>query len=224
MPAVSCPSTSADRHQAGLTLVELLVSMVILSLVMVLVSQALFQAAKVAQVAESASAQLHSRWGQGWAARDLLSNVAAPPEGGEKPFVGDAKSISAYSLQPLDRQVFGPMKFTLEIQPDSVAASAPKSMLLRYTAGDARPGDMAAKTETVARLPLKVEFAYLDARGQWLEAWPPLIDKSKTTQEQALPRGVVIRESESKRLIAIYRYLGPQGSARPQERMFWENQ
>ena len=198
--------------------------MVILSLVMVLVSQALFQAAKVAQVAESASAQLHSRWGQGWSVRDLLSNVAAPPEGGEKPFVGDGKSISAYSLQPLERQVFGPRKFTLEIKPDPVTGTMSKSLLLRYTAAEAQPGDMGAKTETVARLPLNVEFAYLDATGQWLESWPPLLDKGKTSQEQALPRGVVIRESESKRLIAMYRYLGPQSSTRPPERMFWENQ
>ena len=197
--------------------------MVILSLVMVLVSQALFQAAKVAQVAESASAQLHSRWGQGWSVRDLLSNVAAPPEAGEKPFAGDGKSISAYSLQPLEHLVFGPMKFTLEIKPDATSSGA-GSQLLRYTPGDARPGDSGARTETVARLPPNVEFAYLDATGQWLDSWPPMLEKGKTTQEQALPRGVVIREAGTKRLITMYRYLGPQNNTRPRERMFWENQ
>lgn len=196
--------------------------MVILSLVMVLVSQALFQAAKVAQVAESASGQLHSRWGQGWSVRDLLSNVAAPPEAGEKPFTGDAKSISGYSLQPLERQVFGPMKFTLEIKPDAGGSEA-KAQLLRYTPGEAMPGDTGARTDTVARLPLNVEFAYLDAKGQWLDTWPPMLEKGKTTQDQALPRGVVIREAGTKRLITMYRYLGPQNNTRPRERMFWEN-
>ncbi len=209
--------TERPDPQRGFTLVELLVAMVILGLVMTLVSQAVAQVAQVARVAQESSQELHSSWGKGWALRGLLANLSAAPEGGDKPFEGDADRIGGYTLAPLSGPDAGVQAFKLHLAKDPQTGQ-------QLLVDDAWQGDGGTpRAATVARFERPVEFAFQDSLGAVYTQWPTPNFDARDVRAPVLPRAVILRDRDSHAVLMWYPFTGDTKRQNPRPKMFWEN-
>ncbi|WP_418316453.1 PilW family protein [Piscinibacter sakaiensis] len=197
--------TAPGSAQSGLTLVELLVSMVILGFVLALVSEAVFQVSQVTRSAQAATASLTSRWSAGWAAGPMLANLVAPPEAAvRKAFEGSANELSAYTTLPVDGGQTGIQRFTMSLRPGDSGATQTELRVAVPTA-DARTSEPAA----IGRFDGRAEFAYLDEAGAIVPVWPPMGVGVATSDPPAdLPRAVIVRRPFSDELLMWYPYPG----------------
>lgn len=196
--------------QTGLTLVELLVSMLIMGFVLTLVSQAVFQVSQVTRSAQNATAALAGRWAGGWAVSSALANLVAPPEVPlGKAFEGTPDRLSAYTTMPVDGGQTGVKGFLLELVStrDDAKDTAMQASYPSLNATSNLPA-------TVANFPGKVEFAYLDSSGQLQSQWPPLA-LSATRQPDDLPRAVVVRRPFGGDVVMWYAFQGETRRADP---------
>lgn len=210
-PTFRCRVMSrSGREMRGLTLVELLVSMVILGFVMTLVSQAVWQVSQIVRVADDASRQLGGRWSQGWSLNMALSNVVAPVEGKSTPFRGGLRSIEGYTNLPFLGEGAGVAPFELLLQPaeplaDRRVASQMTNVLARESNG--------ARAVPVAVLEGRVEFQFRTRRGQWVSDWPPPVETGMGPD--LLPAAVMLRDAESGRLLMVYSIPASESFQRP---------
>ena len=84
-------------RQTGLTLIELLISLVILGFVVTIMSGAFFQVGQVVRIAENVNGQFQPQWVRLNALKDIVANLVLP-ENIEHPFTGDSASFESYSL------------------------------------------------------------------------------------------------------------------------------
>jgi len=210
-----------------MTLVELLVAMVILSLLMTLVAQAVHQVSLIARATQRASEDLHGRWSAGWSVSAMLANLVAPPTLRAAPVMsGSSKQLTGYSTLTLNQENFGLAPFELSLAPetsDSVSAARTPTVLLYRKPDQAglfaeRVGARAG--EPVARFDEVVEFAYLDGKGQPLDHWP--VVQTATVGSEVLPRGVLIRSVASGRILMSYPFAGETRLGAPPSKPFWE--
>jgi prepilin-type N-terminal cleavage/methylation domain-containing protein len=233
---VNCPSSINRRahvrngNVAGMTLVELLVAMVILSLLMTLVSQAVHQVALIARASQSASEDLHSRWASGWSVSAMLANLVAPPQPVLGPPVmrGSPSQMSGYSTLTLDQLGMGiaPFELTLATDDESPGIAAKRPSALLYRQPD--PKDMLAERsgrhsgEQVARFPEPAEFVYVNGAGKLLSDWPEVA--AKNVGSEVLPQTVLIRSRASGRILMSYAFQGETRQPAPPSKPFWELQ
>lgn len=144
-------------RQHGLSLVEMLVVMVLVSMVATLLVQGLGNAMALYQRINADQFQrYHESMLLDWF-RSVVAD-AVPNQVGEDRFVGDQYQLQLASYQPLlgDAAVNGTVQW-------SVSATGPYQ--LRYWQGDA-----------VLELPLQAaqrpSLAYLDEEGHWQPTWP----------------------------------------------------
>ncbi len=193
------PPTAQVQH--GLTLVELLVSMVILGFVMLLVSETVKQVAQVARAADDTTRGFSQRWAGGWTASGLFANLVIPPEAGEQAaFKGDPKRVEGYTLKPLSGSDAGMAAFALELQPSADGARTELTTLLDGDTG------VNQRTAAVARFAGRAEFAYVDRLGRTQSAWPPVTRAGDTPEE--LPRVVVIRDVATSGILMWFDFPG----------------
>lgn len=187
---------------AGFTLVEVLVSLVILGFVMSLVSEAVFQVAQIARAADANSRALASRWGAGWSASSLFANLLAPSLPRDEPVLtGDPARVSGYTSLPLDGGDTGITRFELMLQgdPDTSARTLLSAMPTAAAPGGARPTN-------VATFSGRAEFGYVDRQGAILDQWPPLTRTGFDPED--LPQAVVVREAGSGKTLMWYAFQG----------------
>lgn len=193
----------AMRGQSGLTLVELLVSMLILGFVLTLVSQAVFQVSQITRTAQNATADLTGRWASGWTVGPLLANLVAPIEAPlGKAFEGSGTRLAGYTTLPPDGSQTGIRPFVLELVVSSDAAGTTTMRATPSAAGDGRAG-----SDAVASFAGRAEFAYLDAAGQLQPQWPP-VSVSATREPDDLPQAVVVRRPLGGELLMWYPFQG----------------
>lgn len=226
---MSCPSNISkrnDKAESGMTLVELLVAMVILSLLMTLVAQAVHQVALIARASQRASADLQSRWSGGWSVSAMLANLVAPPlTRGTPVMTGSPKQLIGYSTLTLNQESTGlkPFELNLETETDD-QLRAGQSAVLRYRQPDAqglfaeRSGKQAG--EPVARFAEMVEFAYINAKGEVLPNWP--LSVATTVGSEVLPRSILIRSVRNGRILMSYPFAGETQLSLPAAKPFWE--
>ena len=196
------PIRRADA-QAGLTLVELLVAMVIMGFVLTLVSQAVFQVSLVTRSAQNATAELTGRWASGWTVSPVFANLVSPVEAPVgKSFEGSPDRLTGYTTLPVDGGQTGLKPFALRLSPDHDGTTS-TAMLASSPAGNG-----AAPTEApVAGFAGRVEFAYMDGSGELHAQWPP-ISVSATQAPEELPSAVAVRRPLGGELLMWYPFLG----------------
>jgi general secretion pathway protein J len=190
------------RPQQGLTLVEMLVSLVILGLVMLLVSETVKQVAQVARAADDTTRGFAERWAAGWSAGGLFANLVLPPETGEQaPFKGSAMHVEGYTARPLDAGESGMEAFALDLRFSE--SNARTSLMTQADAGSSTDATGAA---AVAQFPGRAEFAFIDHQGQTLTTWPSMTRTGEAAED--LPRAVLIRDADTSALLMWFDFPG----------------
>lgn len=162
----------------GFTLVEMLVTLVLMALVSGLLWQALATVAQLEGRLErtrtlSNGDQLRRAW-----VEQALLGVMTGTDGDPLRFTGSDRRLSAYTSMPPWPGSLGPEMMTLEIERD-----AKGQRLLARSSGRAAPLELWRWTGESGA------FNYLDAAGNWLEAWPP----AGARQAGPLPAAIRLR-------------------------------
>lgn len=204
MPRLRRPEARAAgrRPQRGLTLIELLVSMLIMGFVLTLVSQAMYQVSQVTRSAQAVSAALTERWSGGWTASPMLANLVAPAEAPEgRAFEGEGDRLAGYTTLPLDGSERGVQAFALELVPEG---EGPGTVM---RAASVQPDGERSAPTPVARFPERAEFAYADAGGQLHARWPSgSVLAGRDTAD--LPQAVAVRSRADGRILMWYPFQG----------------
>lgn len=189
--------SAPSRHtESGLTLIELLVSLVILGFVVTVMSGAFFQVGQVVRIAEGVNGQFQPRWLHQNALNDLVGNLVIP-DGDDRPFTGDADSFEGYSLS-LPRADWGEMqKFRVALVPRDGGRD------LTVAAGDEKP-------IVIASWEVPVQFEYVAVNGAPQSMWPPF-GKS----QDRLPSGVVVRNVNGEQMVQLTAAFSGSREGRP---------
>lgn len=168
-----------------MTLIELLVSLVILGFVVTIMSGAFFQVSQVVRIAESVNGQFQSQWVRSHALTDLIGNLVLPPNI-EQPFQGDSMGFEAYSLSLPQSDWGNVQQFRTKLENRQQGG-----MDLIVVVGDEKPVVIASWD-----IPIKLEYLAVDGSSQAM--WPPF---GKVTNE--MPVGVVVRASSGEQLVQM---------------------
>lgn len=164
----------------GLTLLEMLVTLVIVAMVAAILAQALGQLARIERLLEggqlrSVVVSLRAEWVRSALAGLLPGSTEAESlRGGERELRGlssDVPQLPAPGRAPLHLRLLTDESLTstrLELQPEPDSGAAPV-VLLQWPGREGR-------------------FSYLDAEGRWGDRWPPLSSGTAPT----LPRAVAL--------------------------------
>jgi len=173
------------KQERGLTLIELLVSLVILGFVVTIMSGAFSQVAAVVRIAESANAEFQPQWLKINSIKELVANLTLPKEV-EKPFEGDEKEFAGYTLS-LPQDNWGELhQFKISL----VKNSSGGNDLLLDSEG--------VSSTVIGSWSIPVKFEYLTENGQASSMWPPLV---KGLDD--MPSGVVLRATYGEQLVQM---------------------
>lgn len=215
--STSTPSSRArGRLQAGFTLVELLVALVILGFVMTLVSEAVFQVSQITRVADATTRGLTRRWGAGWTASSLFANLAIPEESKPPSLRGSPTTVDGFTTLPLDGGATGVQPFQLELRPAADRSGATE-LVVR-----SRPASAAVSSlSVIASFDERAEFAFVDRAGQTQATWPG-VTRHEDIDAEELPTAVVVRQPGGGGILMWYPFLGETARPPPRGRAFWE--
>jgi len=144
----------------GFTVLEALVSMVIVSMVAVLLMQSLSQILGLRErvlrsESEARIAALQEHW-----FRDSLAAVMADIPGGIAPFSGSSRAVRFLGLDPIDGGYFAVVEWQI--------LDSAEGLELTYRRDDH------ANPVVVLRGLSRASFRYQDGEGRWSDAWPPV--------------------------------------------------
>lgn len=180
---------TAPPRQQGVTLIELLVTVVILGFVVGLMSGAFNQISQMLRVSSDHNNQFLGRWTQSRALYDLISNLVIDPAL-EKPFEGQPSKMQAVSLASPNKP-WG-LASILEVDIKRAKSDAGSEVWVQDKGADSEVAAL-----KVASFAHSVEFVYLDHSGAEYSQWPP----SGVSTFRALPSGVLLREVDGKKLV-----------------------
>lgn len=178
------------NQQHGLTLIELLVTVVILSFTVALMSGAFGQIAQMLRVSTEHSNGFLGRWNQSRALYDMVANMVIDPTL-EKPFTGQHQQLDMV---------------TLAFPDGSPGAARPARVLLKPTPNTDNSTDLQLEGPSdrssqpamrLARLPGRLEFRFIDHRGQEHAQWPP----SGVSEFRPMPSAVLLKDTNNQRTI-----------------------
>lgn len=169
--------------QRGFSLLEALVTLVILSLVATVLMQSLVHVLGVRERVlrnerESRAAVLQEAWFR----ESIGAALADVPQGGQ-PLRGDGKRLTFLSLDTLEGGAFAEVRWMLV--PDE------RGLALEHHVG-------ARRWTLLTGLPEDTEFRYLDARGAWTDVWPMPADAADgPARAESLPRVVSLAATDA---------------------------
>jgi general secretion pathway protein J len=191
-------------YQHGLTLIELLVTMVLLGFVVALMSGAFVQIAQMLRISSEHGNGFSGRWTQSRSMQDLVSNMVPDPAY-EIPLVGKATvmTLTTLALPPHAKGVA--QRATLSLNTNAFAAGTEETTALQVNPGNDVLIDSGKLLFEIARYKGRLIFVYVDASGREYRQWPP----SGTIQTDKLPSAIGLRdESQQNRLVLIANYEG----------------
>jgi len=155
--------------QQGLTLLEVLVTLVLVAIVVGVMSEGLFQVARIEQRLQGSQLpaqlqRLHQLWLQ-----QSLEGLMPGAKDSEERFRGGEKELSGVTtVLPADRGM-GPQAMRLQLRFDAVTGETE----VRYSSGLA---ETAQQDAVLAHWPGdRGSWRYLDVKGEWHSQWPPAL-------------------------------------------------
>jgi prepilin-type N-terminal cleavage/methylation domain-containing protein len=181
MNPVFCP-----RRNRGFTLLEMLITLMIVSLVAGIVWQAMGQLARVERLLEQGQMQSLAQAVRGEWLRSAFASLLPGTAQTHDRFQGSSTELSGLSAEAPVWPVPGLAFFRLRLEYDAVS----NTTALRVS-GEATLPDMAPDAYiTLLSWPGRDgKLSYLDEGGQWQDAWPPS-GLAKTAP--ALPRAILL--------------------------------
>lgn len=161
---------------AGFTLLEMLVTLVIISLLMVLLMQGLLYALQLrTRTVEQQQRQRITLLQEHWF---RSSSAALAPGKADQPevFSGDRTGFKGLSLAPVLGEVGAPILIEWRL------ANNAEGVVLRYRQGKEQPGWPMTRWDAAT----EAGFRYRDDAGQWLDRWPPAGLTQSATEPAAL--------------------------------------
>ena len=185
--------------QRGLTLLELLLTLLIFSLVMGVFSQALVQVARFERSFAAGTVLWQQSRITGLAAADMVQGVRLQGTRGDDGAKGQALRWESDAYAPLPGLTGVPLRMTLELRQVAGDAKAWSLWAVYQTdAASIKPAPSAVGLASLggpgmelARWEQPVRFEYVDARGQASEVWPTLGRADEGfLQTELLPRTI----------------------------------
>ena len=198
------------QRQSGLTLIELLVTMVLLGFVIALMSGAFVQIAQMLRISSEHGNGFSGRWTQSRAMQDVVSNLVADPAL-DIPLQGKSAdmTLTTMALPPAADGVARRAKLSLKAS--AFAADSETVTVLEAASADEASGFGAPAPFELARYKGRLIFVYVDAKGAEFRQWPP----SGSVQTDKLPSAIGLRdESQQNGLLQLARYEGVLSSKR----------
>lgn len=188
------------HKQQGLTLIELLVTMVILGFVIATLSGALTQISQMLRISTEQTNGFLARWTQSRALFDIIGNMVPNPTQ-DQPFKGTPTSIELVSLASPDTSLGPPKRLRLVLDPVKDQANKTQVQL-----SDLESANPAADSQMLASFQGRIEFRYLDKQQTEHSQWP--VNNGQQTQQ--LPSAIVLRDTgRQESLIRMMGYMGP---------------
>jgi general secretion pathway protein J len=189
----------SSARQQGLTLIELLVTMVLLSFIVALMSSAFVQISQMLRISSEHGNGFSGRWVQSRALNDIVANMVVDPAL-PVPLTGAPTRVSLT---------------TLSLPPSANGIAQRATLVLRSVNDGATALQIAPTLNTtarsegigfeLARFTGRLSFIYLDAQGREHAQWPPL----GATQLDKLPTAIGLRDAEKQgSLVQLAHYEG----------------
>jgi len=179
-----------QRYQHGMTLIELLVTVVILGFAVGIMSGAFTQIAQMLRVSTEHSNGFLGRWNQSRALYDMVSNMVIDPAL-EKPFAGQPMQLDMVTLALPDGPRGVARRARLRLKSADTDDDSTELWLENPAVADT-PSSIG-----LARFPGRLEFRFVDHKAQEHTQWPP----GGTTIYRALPSAILIRQVDGSRLV-----------------------
>jgi prepilin-type N-terminal cleavage/methylation domain-containing protein len=193
-----------QTSQRGLTLIELLVTIIILGFTMSLMSGAFNQIGQMLRISSEHSSGFLERWNRSRAVFDIISNMVIDPAL-ERPFIGTPQELHLVTLaSPLEQQgVARPIRISLK----DAKESKNTEVWIAQDSKNAPPG--LRQTE----LPGRIEFRFIDHQGNTHQQWPP----AGVADARPMPSAIVLidldNNAKSYRLATYEGVLTPKNNA-----------
>lgn len=184
------------RRMRGFTLVETLVTLVIVALITALVAEGLFHIARIERSlqGEQAAPRLEALHEQ-WVVLALKGLIVADPAI-DAPFHGGATAISGQSTMAPVAKLQGPVPLTLALE----AGDSSTRLWVETAAYGSEPG---ART-VLAEWPwADVHWVYQDQRGRLHAEWPPENPPADEPVLQALPSLIRLEADQGRRVLLV---------------------
>lgn len=188
-------------RQKGLTLVELLVTMVIFGFMIATLSGALSQISQMMRISSEQTNGFLGRWSHSRALHDIVGNMVLDPTLDE-PFVGTASSLELVSLTTLHTAMGRPERLRITLEQDG---RNPHVTDLRIAVVAAK-ADAMNPAQWVTRFDGPVRFGFLDEQQEEHRQWPP----ANGLVKQKLPTAILVQpDGEAKPFLRLSGYAGP---------------
>ena len=174
----------------GMTLIELLVTVVILGFAVAIMSGAFNQIAQMLRVSTEHSNGFLNRWNQSRALYDMVSNMVIDPAL-EKPFTGQYQQLDIVTLALPDGPPGVARPARLRLKPANTDDENTDLLLINPALNNT------SNPTRLTRFPGRVEFRFLDHKGQEHVQWPP----NGVATYRALPSAILIRQIDNRRLL-----------------------
>lgn len=198
------------KNQRGLTLIELLVTMVLLGFVVALMSGAFVQIAQMLRISSEHGNGFSGRWTQSRGLQDAVANMLPDPAY-DIPLVGSSArmTFTTLALPPLADGVARRAKLILKTNAFAPDAQTITKVELSNVSDSTDQPDQASFE--VAAYTGRLIFVYVDAKGVEHRQWPP----AGSIQTDKLPSAVGLRdESQQGSLVQMAHYEGTLSSKR----------
>jgi prepilin-type N-terminal cleavage/methylation domain-containing protein len=194
--------TPASKQQ-GLTLIELLVTMVILGFVIATLSGALTQISQMLRISSEQTNGFLGRWTQSRALYDIVANMVIDPMQ-DQAFKGMATRIELVSLTAPDAPIGQPRRLRLSLGP---VKDQPTQTQIHFSELDENANSPSQNpVQWLATFEGRVEFRYVDKQQKEHGQWP--IDNGQQTQQ--LPTAILLRDTDRpETVIRMAGYMGP---------------
>ncbi|MDD5333689.1 MAG: prepilin-type N-terminal cleavage/methylation domain-containing protein [Rhodoferax sp.] len=189
-------------RQRGLTLLELLLTVVIFSLVITVFSQAMFQIGLFERASARGAAGWQRQWVSGFGVDDFFHGLVLAPEAAQPPASGSAGSFSAWWLEQADADVGRPVPVTLSVhklESKDAPTTAAWGMFMVSQGGAAI---------MLARWEQEVSFQFMNSAGEVFDVWPPLTSAPETVTYEALPRAVQVVDRVRRSIVHRWVFAG----------------
>lgn len=182
--------------QHGLTLLELLLTVVIFSLVISVFSQAVFQISLFERASARSMGGWQQQWGTGYGLDDYFRGMVIAPEGKDPLVQGNASQFSGWWIEQAGAMAGRPVPVTLELRPLSASTLQARVAAEPWGLFELKEG---AAPAMLARWDAAVQFEFANGAGEVQATWPILNTGAATVADEALP--AVVRVVNSQRQI-----------------------